>query len=64
MAEKKWYFDSGNPSAIPEDLLPALEEKGIPAAQIKLCVKSDMNREMVRCDCYVLCTDSDIIVFS
>lgn len=64
MSEKQWYFDSGNPAVIPSELLPVLKEKGIPSEHIKLCVKSDLNRDMVRCDCYVMCTDSDIIVLS
>lgn len=64
MAEKKWYYDSGNPAVIPDELLPALEEKGIPSEHILLCAKSDMNRDMVRCDAYVLATETDIIVIS
>lgn len=64
MAEKQWYFNPGKPDDIPEDILPVLEEKGLPKDQIKLCLKSDLNRDMVRCDCYVLFTDSDVIVLS
>lgn len=64
MTEKQWYFDPGKPSAIPSELLPVLEEKGIPSEHIKLCVKSDLNRDMVRCDCYLLCTDTDVILLS
>lgn len=64
MAEKQWFFDSGRPQTVPTELLPLLEEKGIPSEHIKLCVKSDLNRDMVRCDSYVMCTESDIIVLS
>lgn len=64
MAEKQWFFDSGRPQIVPTELLPLLEEKGIPSEHIKLCVKSDLNRDMVRCDSYVMCTESDIIVLS
>ena len=64
MSDKKWYFDSGNPSVVPQELTPVLAEKGIPEDHIKICVKSDLNRDMVRSDCYLLCTDSDLIVLS
>ena len=60
----QWYFDSCNPSAIPDDLLPVLDSKGIPPEHILFCVKSDLNLEMVRTDCYVLATDTEIIVIS
>ena len=28
MIEKQWYFDPGNPSALPDDIVPVLDEKG------------------------------------
>lgn len=64
MTEKQWYFDPGNPGSVPERLIPVLEEKGIPKEHIKICVFCDLNRDMVRCDNYVLFTDSDIILIS
>jgi len=64
MTEKQWYFDPAKPGNIPGELLPVLDEKGILQDHIRLCVKSDLNRDMVRCDSYILCTDSDIIVLS
>ena len=64
MAETQWYFDASSPGKVPGELLPVLEEKGIPEDHILLCVKSDLNREMVRSDCYVLATDEDLIVLS
>lgn len=64
MAEKQWYFDAASPGSVPDELKPVLEEKGIPEDHILLCVKSDLNREMVRCDCWTLATDSDLIVLS
>lgn len=64
MTEKQWFFDPGNPSAVPPQLLPVLEEKGIPQEHIKLCFASDLNRDMIRCENYVLCTDSDIMVIA
>lgn len=64
MVNVQWYFNQSKPNLIPDELNPVLAEKGIPPESIKLCVKSDINREMVRCDCYVMCTDSDIIVLS
>ena len=64
MAEKQWYFDAGNPSVLPDEVIPVLDEKGIPKEQIKLCAKADLNRDMVRCDCWLMATDSDLIVLS
>lgn len=64
MAIKQWYFNPCEPEIVPDDLSAVLIEKGIQPDQIKLCVKSDLNREMVRSDCYMLCTESDIIVIS
>lgn len=64
MTAKQWYFDPGSPAVIPDDILPVIDGKGIPREHILLCVKSDLNRDMVRCDCYVLCTKTDVIVLS
>ncbi|MBE6725530.1 MAG: ABC transporter ATP-binding protein [Ruminococcaceae bacterium] len=64
MAETQWYFDASSPGKVPGELLPVLEEKGIPEEHILLCVKSDLNREMVRSDCWVMATDEDLIVLS
>jgi ATP-binding cassette subfamily B protein len=64
MPETQWYFNASSPGAVPDDLKPVLEDKGIPQEQILLCVKSDLSRDMVRSDTYVLATDEDIIVLS
>ena len=64
MAETQWYFDASAPGTVPPELLPVLEDKGVPADHILLCAKSDLNREMVRSDCWVLATDEDLIVLS
>ncbi|MBQ7930145.1 MAG: ATP-binding cassette domain-containing protein [Clostridia bacterium] len=64
MTDKQWYFDPGSPASVPPQLLPVLEEKGIPQDHIKLCFASDLNRDMIRCENYILCTDSDIMVIS
>ncbi len=61
MGIKRWYFDEGKPDALPPEMFNILNEKGIPAGDIKLCVRSDFNREMVRCDFYLMATDCDII---
>lgn len=64
MPTKQWYFTPAEPFSVPDDLSEVLREKGIEQSDIKLCVKSDLNREMVRTDCYLLCTDTHIIVLS
>ena len=64
MITKQWYFSPAEPALVPPDLLQVLSERGIDEKYIKLCVKSDLNREMVRSDCYLLCTDTEIIVLS
>ena len=55
MLTKQWYFSPAEPALVPLDLLQVLSERGIDEKYIKLCVKSDLNREMVRSDCYLLC---------
>lgn len=64
MSEKKWYFDSSVPDKVPEVLHHALESRGIAESDIKMCLVSDFNLDMIRCDNYLLFTDSDIIVLS
>lgn len=64
MPTKQWYFNPVEPSCVPDDISDVLSEKGIAKSDILLCVKSDLNRDMVRSDCYLLCTDSDVIVLS
>ncbi len=65
MTEKKWYFDASNPSALPDDLVPVLEDKGIPLDHVRLCVKSDLSLNMTRSDTYLLlCGDDDLISIS
>ena len=62
MAEKQWYFDAGNPSVVPDEVIPVLDEKGIPKEHIRLCAKADLNRDMIRCDCWLMATETDLIV--
>lgn len=64
MSEKKWYFDSSVPDVVPEVLHRSLEQRGISEADIKLCLMSDLNLDMIRCDNYLLFTDTDIIIIS
>lgn len=64
MVEKKWYFDSSSPHIVPEALRPSLEQRGIPETSIRLCLMSDLNLDMVRCDNYLLCTDTDLLLIS
>lgn len=64
MSEKKWYFDSSVPDVVPEVLHRSLEQRGISESDIKLCLMSDLNLDMVRCDNYLLFTDTDIIMIS
>jgi len=64
MAEKQWYFDPSKPSEVPECLHDALEKRGIPLSEIKLCIMTDLSPDMVRCDCWLLATDTHILIIS
>ena len=64
MAEKQWYFDAVNPARVPDEVIPILDEKGIPKEHIRLCLRSDFSRDMVRCDCWLMATDTELIVLS
>lgn len=64
MAQKIWYFDPSKPSEVPEIIHSALQEHGIPLSEIKLCIMTDRSPDMVRCESYLLATDSLILVLS
>ena len=64
MVNKQWYFGAWKPNDVPDDIVPVLSTKGIGTDDVKILVKSDFNRDMVRCDCYVVFTESDIHVIS
>ena len=46
---------------IPVELLKKLSEKGIEEDSIKIVVRADMNDENVRCDNWIIATDTDLI---
>ena len=62
MVEKQWYFDPSHPAEVPECLHAALDKRGIPLSEIKLCLMTDLSPDMVRCDCWLLATDTHIMV--
>ena len=62
MVEKQWYFDPSQPAEVPECLHDVLEKRGIPLSEIKLCLMTDLSPDMVRCDCWLLATDTHILV--
>ena len=64
MVEKQWYFDPSKPAEVPECLHDALEKRGIPLSEIRLCIMTDLSPDMVRCDCWLLATDTHILVIS
>jgi len=64
MAEKQWYFDPSKPAEVPECLYDALEKRGLPLSEIKLCIMTDLSPDMVRCDCWLLATDTHILIMS
>lgn len=62
MVEKQWYFDPAKPAEVPECLHDALEKRGIPCTEIRLCLMTDLSPDMVRCDCWLLATDTHILI--
>jgi len=46
---------------LPKELLIKLSEKGIEEDSIKIVARSDMNNEGVRCDNWIIATDTDLI---
>jgi len=62
MVEKQWYFDPSHPAEVPECLHAALDKRGIPLSEIKLCLMTDLSPDMLRCDCWLLATDTHIMV--
>ena len=64
MAQKIWYFDPSKPAEVPEILHDALQKHGIPLSEIRLCIMTDRSPDMVRCDSYLLATDTTILVLS
>ncbi|MBR4960104.1 MAG: ATP-binding cassette domain-containing protein, partial [Clostridia bacterium] len=41
-----------------------LEKRGIPQSEIKLCIMTDLSPDMVRCDSWMLVTDTHIMIIS
>ena len=64
MLREKWYFDPSKPDAIPAVLRDTFEQKGVLAQDIRLIGKTDLNRDLVRCDNYIIATDGEIILLS
>lgn len=62
MVEKQWYFDPSKPAEVPECLHDVLDKRGIPLSEIRLCLMTDLSPDMVRCDCWLLATDTHILV--
>ena len=59
-----WIFDSTKPAVVPEAVIPCLEKRGIDKDTVKMVIRTDMNRDCVLCDNYVVVTDTDIMVIS
>ncbi len=60
----RWYFDPSAPHLLPLTLKNHLETKGIAETDIRLAFLTDLNRDFVRCDNYILATDSEILLIS
>ena len=60
----KWYFNPSSPGNVPPDIIPYLDERGVKAEDLKLAVKTDLDRDCVRCDNYIIVTDVNIFVVS
>ena len=59
-----WSFDPAKPNVVPEAVIPCLERRGIDKDTVKLLIKTDMNRDCVLCDNYIIVTDTDIMIIS
>ena len=59
MFHENWYFDPAKPDTVPAILHDILDKKGILCDDIRLVCKTDINRDLVRCDNYILATDED-----
>ena len=64
MKQKRWYFDPMKPDVVPPSLAVCLEGKGISPESIRLLFRTDLNRDMVRCDAYIAVTDSEVLLIS
>ncbi|MBQ7938807.1 MAG: ABC transporter ATP-binding protein [Clostridia bacterium] len=64
MLHENWYFDPAKPDTVPAILHDILDKKGILCDDIRLVCKTDINRDLVRCDNYILATDEEIILLS
>lgn len=62
--EAEWNFDPAEPNIVPEAIIPSLEKRMIEKSSIKLAVRTDMNRDCVLCDNYILVTDTDVFIIS
>lgn len=60
----KWYFNPAVPHRLPPTLAAHLAEKGIAETDIRLAFRTDIDREFVHCDHYILATDSEILLVS
>jgi len=61
---KKWYFNPQTPDTLPPALSEHLKSKGIPEEMIRLVFKTDINRDLLRCDAYILATESEVLLVS
>ncbi|MGM9652931.1 MAG: ABC transporter ATP-binding protein [Eubacteriales bacterium] len=61
---KKWYFDPMNPAVLPPALEAHFQKKGIPGGTIRVVFKTDLNRDFIRCDNYIVATDTELILVS
>ncbi len=62
--KKSWSYNPSQPNSIPEELSESLTKRGISKENVRLLVKTDMNTEMVRCDNYLVVTDSELYIIS
>ncbi len=58
----RWYFNPAEPHLVPATLETHLKTKGIESTDIRLAFRLDLNRDFVRCDQYILATDTEILV--
>jgi len=64
MTATQWFFSPHSPAVLPPLLPEYLESKGISADSVKLAFKTDISRDLIRCDNYVLATDTEILLIS
>lgn len=64
MIQHPWFFDPHAPHRLPPLLAEVLEEKNIPPSEIRLAFRTDISRDLIRCDTYILATDTEILLIS